>query len=51
MVTKEAFIKRILVIIEKILREGLLEEGTLEEMYNSLRIIFQRRLYFTLRRD
>ena len=46
MVTKETFIKRILVIIEKILTEELPATGTLEEMYKSIRTIFNRRLYF-----
>ena len=50
MVTKEAFIKRFLVIIEKALRENLPDVGTLDEMYNSVRTILKHRLYFTMRR-
>jgi hypothetical protein len=45
MVSKEAFIKRILVIIEKALREHLPDFGTLDEMYDSVRTIFKQRGY------
>ena len=50
MVTKKSFIKRILIIIEKHLEECLPESGTLEEMYECVRIIFRRRLYLIRRR-
>jgi len=50
MVTKKEFIKRVLIIIEKILREELLDYGTLDEMYHSLRTIFRKRLYLLMRR-
>lgn len=50
MVTKEAFIKRILIVIEKTLREELPENDTLDNMYNSVRTILKHRLYFTTRR-
>lgn len=50
MVTKDAFIKRFLVVLEKHLRQDLPDTGTLEEMYNSVRTILKHRLYFTMRR-
>lgn len=50
MVTKEAFIKRFLVVIEKALREHLPDAGTLDEMYDSVRTILKQRLYLSMRR-
>jgi hypothetical protein len=50
MVRKEEFIKKFIINIEKILREELPDSGTLDEMYEVVRTILQRRLYFLRRK-